>query len=312
MKIKNGIHKDISIDQYHDNKTHYSTSGLKFAAKSMKHFWYYKQGMFEQTRKSHFDFGNAVECSILEPDKFDDVVGVLPDFEYINEALSVNPKLKNPRASKVYKNLTDVFMIENKDKYIINDKGTTESLEVIEHILNEVYANKLVQKLIKNIDFQNSCFWTDKKTGINLKTRPDICKINQEIIVDLKCVRSTGPEDFNKTCANNNYFLQAIMQIEGVIKSGLMKDVKAYYWLVVEKDPPYNVTLYRFHKGDWEPMRDYFKFILHKVKGSADKDFYPGYSERSSNKWGILDVKVPTWYAKNLDSYMENIEIPIT
>ncbi len=38
QKIKNGIHHNVSIEDYHENDTHYSASQIKLAKRSLAEF----------------------------------------------------------------------------------------------------------------------------------------------------------------------------------------------------------------------------------------------------------------------------------
>jgi hypothetical protein len=201
----------------------------------------------------------------------------------------------SPKLSKIYQAEQEKFLKENEGKYIIPDVGP-QSFEYLAYMLESCHKDAVIQKLIANTEYQLSLFWTDNNTGINLKTRPDICKRKKNVIVNLKTILDGSPASFSKELANYDYPLQSAIEIRGCIESGLMEEVDVYYWLVVEKEPPFNATLYEFDKSDQQYSLDELDYLLSKIKRARTENKYPGYSDRSDNQYGILTANIPTWY----------------
>lgn len=294
MKYDDGIYTDISIEDYHKSEG-FSATSLKYAKQSLKHFRMYLDGRIEKPKGSHFGFGNAFELALLSPDEYLKRVAVFPDGELMEEAKAKNPKLEKLRSSKVYQEGRDKFHKEAEGKYIINDVGV-ESFETIEEMLSSCYQDKVIQGLIKNTEYQLSCYWTDPETGIQLKTRPDFVKRKKNVIVNVKTTLDGSPKGFQRDCVEHDYFLQAIIEITGCIASGLMEKVDNYFWLVVEKVPPYNATVYDFKSEDIATMRMTLEYTLNKIRNAQESELWPGYSQEADNEHGILTMALPTWY----------------
>lgn len=286
--MKPGIYKDISIEDYHSDKDWYSSTGLKKAKKSLKLFKMYIDGYFDDTFKNHFDFGNAFELALLDEEQFNNKVSV--EDEIFIQILTSKPDVKSPRSTTQYKEWVD--QQRNSDKYIV----TEDSFSIINEMLKSCYQDSVIQKLIKNIEYNYSLFWVDPATGLTLKTRPDICKSKKNIIVNLKTAIDGSPEKFFSDCAKYDYPFQACMEIDGVIKSGMMPQVDNYFWLVCEKEAPFSATLYEFTKEDQMWVFDEYRYILGIVAQAKREQIWPSYSQRSDNKYGIIDVKLPLWY----------------
>jgi hypothetical protein len=154
----------------------------------------------------------------------------------------------------------------------------------------------MIQRLISNTEYQISLFWEDPKTGLKLKTRPDICQVKKNVVVNLKTCLDGSPAAFSKDLAKYEYPLQACIEIMGCIESGLMPQVDNYFWLVVEKRAPFNATIYEFAPSDISAGMDELQYLFTKVKKAMDENLYPGYSDRSDNKYGILTAQIPLWY----------------
>lgn len=292
--MDNGIYTGISIQDYHANKTHISSTSIKMVKKSLS-LWKWAQTHPQET-KLHFDFGNAFEVALLDWKNFNNTVAILETENWIAKANDGRKKLySKPKQSKVYKAEEEKFIKENSDKYIIPDVGE-QSFETLSYMLEACKRDAVIQKLISNTEYQVSLFWTDQETGINLKTRPDICKRKKNVIVNLKTTNDGSPAEFSRDLAKYDYPLQAAIEIRGCIESGLMPQVDNYFWLVVEKQPPFNATLYEFDKSDQLSSFDELDFLLRKVVRAREEGLYPGYGDRADNQYGILTAQIPLWY----------------
>lgn len=289
MKFENGIFDNVNINDYHADKEYMSATTLKEAAKTMAHLRHYLYEK-EKERKSHFDFGNAFEIALMDvmngTDEFDSSCALFDDLQ--------RPEIEKNFNSTLNREWKKDFFDTNKYKYILNASGQ-ESKETMDFMLESCWKTPNIQLLLKNTDYQKTIFWTDEETGIKLKTRPDVCKINKQVIIDIKTTKDASPNAFKRDAANYDYPLQAITQIEGVIKSGLMSEVDYYYWLAIEKNAPYNAQIYHFTHEDRDWNHDRFRYILERVKEAMDSDIWNGYSDPSDN-FGILDLELPLWF----------------
>lgn len=278
--ITNGIHDSISIDDYHANRTHVSASTLKYAAKSMRHYYYARNGAFDlNEKKMHFDFGNAFEMALLEPHNVDKYV--------VGFDAEDRPEPDKTFASKLNKEWKANFYEKNKDKYIINAHGK-ESFDALTSMIDSCLRDEKINSLIKNIEYQYSIFWKDETTGLNLKTRPDICKSKSCIVVDVKTTDDASPAAFSRAMRKFNYPLQAAMQIDGCIKSGLLKPDDLpngkslmYFYLVVEKNAPFNAQLYQLTDTQIWMYTEEYKTLLSMVAEATKEDKYTGYYDNA-------------------------------
>jgi hypothetical protein len=299
-EIPDGIHTDISIGDYHANRTHVSATSLKQSKRSLKQFDWHRRGIMPKSDGNHFSFGNAFELALLDKKGFENEVAIMQDEYWIALANEEYMKEKgktysNPRQSARYQAEKSRFIAANDDKYIITDKGD-QSFECIEHMLTSCYSDSTIQKLIEGTEYQLSLFWTDPETGLKLKTRPDICKRKKNVIVNLKTAVDGSPSQFSRDLAKYDYPLQACLEIKGCIETGLMEQVDNYFWLVVEKEAPYNATIYEFQKSDIQSTNMELEYYITKIKQAQDKNLWPGYSDQADNKHGILTAKIPSWY----------------
>ena len=290
--MKNGIYENLSIEDYHNEAEHFSASQLKAAADTLKDFKYGLDTMGVYTRKKHFDFGNAFETALMSIDTFDDCVAVFEETKVIDDIMAKRPELKVPRNSKEYKEERAKFETENDDKYQIVDYGE-HSLEAIEAMVLSCSENATIAGTLRGCGMQQSILWTDKATGLNLKTRPDINKKNKGALVDIKTSRkSCSPYDVAGDIRDFRYWLQACIQIKGALQAKLVTEDYIYLWLFVEKNPPFKAQLYEFHKEDITTAMAKTDEILAKVATALKTNYYPGYEADADNKYGILRAQI--------------------
>lgn len=294
-EIADGIHTDITIEEYHANRTHISATTLKYARQSLRHFKWFRSGKIQVEDKPHLQFGNSFELALLAPDEYLQKVAVIPDGDFVETVMKEKPETKSPRATNRYKALHEDFVKSNTGKYLIQENGP-ESFECIEEMLSSCFQDKIIQGLIKNTEYQLSLFWTDPETGIKLKTRPDFCKRKKNVIVNVKTTTDGSPAGFSKELAKWSYPLQATIEIRGAIATGLMEQVDNYFWLVVEKEPPFNACIYEFSQDDRNAGDMELNYILARIKKAEEQNLYPGYTENALNEYGILTAAIPAWY----------------
>ncbi len=294
-KIEDGIYRDISIEDYHTNTSHVSATSLKIAKRSLKEFQWYRTGKIKQEKKIHLDLGNAFELALFDAIGFNDKVSILQTEKWKADALLDKPTLKEPGMSAHYKNNVEKFISQNQGKYLIPDVGE-DSYSTVEAMLESCKQDTMIQRLIANTDYQLSLFWTEPTTGLKLKTRPDICQVKKNIVVNLKTCLDGSPQAFSKDLAKYEYPIQACIEIMGCLATGLMESVDNYFWLVVEKRPPFNATIYEFDQSDITAAMDEISYLFNKVKSAMDQNLYPGYSDRADNQYGILTAQIPLWY----------------
>jgi hypothetical protein len=233
--------------------------------------------------------------ALLDKNAFSAKVDIKPDQQWIDEAVTQDESLTKPRASGYYQKKNREFMLGREQRYIINDEGK-ESWETIQAMLESCFQDTIIQTLIKNTEYQLSIFWTDPETRLRLKTRPDICKRKKNVIVNVKTTEDGSPKGFAKDLVNFDYPLQACHEITGCLQSGVMESIDKYFWLVVEKNAPFNATIYDFDQEDMKMGMDELHYLYNRIKKAKDQNLYPGYSDRADNEHGILRAPIPMYY----------------
>ena len=166
--------------------------------------------------------GAAFHKYALEPETFDDEYAVSPVFD---------------RRTREGKAGWEVFVHDTMGKTIISQ----DEFETIFGMRNSLMANPTAKTLVEKSMKEQSFFWTEAETGIELKCRPDILLPELGIIADLKSCVSADTESFSKECLRLGYDVQAAMYTEGVKETH--PGEYAFMFIAVEKNPPYSVNV---------------------------------------------------------------------
>jgi hypothetical protein len=292
--MKDGIHH-ISIEEYHANTTHLSSTQIKKAKQSITHFFHKEE---KQERKSHFDFGNAFECALIDKEAFQRTVAIEQDQVWFAEVLAERPEITGVRSTKEYKQKKAEFLSENEGKYIIKDVGS-ESYETIEKMMETCYKDQYIKAMTVGSEYQPSYFWTDPETGIRLKSRPDIIrktKKGKNVMIDVKTGTDFSPREFKFYLMKYDLPIQAILQIDG-FEQCTGESLDEYYWLGCEKTPPYMAQMYRFGADKIEWIREDFKIMKSHIKQALEEKRMVGYGDRGFDPYGRLEADIPLYYS---------------
>lgn len=293
QNIENGVYTDMPIDVYHENKTHLSASSIKEAFKSLAHFKDYLDRPKE--RKVHFDFGNAFELSITDEKAFTKSCAVFDP--------SDRPEADKTFASKLNKEWKASFYDGNKGKYIIPSEGN-DSLDTLTLCKASLFKHRAAVALLKDAEYQTTIFWTCPTTGLKLKTRPDFWKPKTKdrsaVVTDLKTDKDSESTKHLKSICNNNYSIQAVMQLEGLKQAKLIDNAR-FFWVVVSKSAPYNTETYEFDSEDIKSFTQALKDKFQEIKTAQDKGEFLSYEP--NRDYGIKTVEFPYWYRKQLGIY---------
>lgn len=303
----NKIIKDMNINEYHSNKMILSATSLKYIKKSTRAFIHW--AITPQESKPHFDFGNAFELYLVDQingtDTFSNEVAIKPTQKWMEAVRQSKPDVKSPKLTTEYKALEAEFLANNSGKYIINDIGESESMEALKLMSEGCMSDPVVKAMLTGSDYQESFFWTDPKTGVQMRTRPDLSVKKKKVIFDIKTCKDASPKGFTSQVANFDYPIQAVCQIEGAIHTGYFDQCDGYFWLAVEKEPPYDWCIYEFQKQDIEDAYTFYNYLLRKGAQAINElrqyvedptHFVKSYGEAADNPHGIVSIEMPLWY----------------
>lgn len=195
--------------EYHSNKSHLSSSGLKTLLKSAAQFKYeYIDGNKEQGEKQAFIDGNLLHTLILEPDKISNY--------------AVYPGLR--RAGKLFES----FKESNSGKTIITAaqmlkmQALYKSYKALPVAVNIMHGTLNEHNMVGNI------------LGVLVKARADAISISRKVIIDVKSTSMpSGADVFRQTIQDYMYHLSAALYCQ--IAFDVYGELHDFYWLVLSK-----------------------------------------------------------------------------
>lgn len=291
-----------------------SSSALKEALKSPRHYLIYKNENLKPKDESHFTLGTFIHSAFLEPNKFDKVK-VLPEagkntLEGVRTLIKFYWTLLQVEQSD---DLSGLTMLQLKEilSGLEEDaaaEGYTfikqEDADIIRIIKSSymTYANGIIPLLVKNGRTETSMYGVDKETGLKVKIRPDCMLLEEQvganIILSVKTTSATTIEAFMRDAAKFRYelaegmYLQVASEITGRHFSGTIM-------LVAQTVIPFQCFLLWLDAEDLQIGKYKYRQALDVVKQAKETSRYPGfecYAEEGS--FGLITARFPD-YIKN-------------
>lgn len=144
-----------------------------------------------------------------------------------------------------------------------------------------------------------SAFWTDEETGIELRCRfdwmPNPVEGRRLIVSDLKTAASSEPDPWLRSAANFGYAIQQEQYLEGVRATGLGDPDSRYVFAVVEKEPPYLVTVVQLDEDAERIGRHLRREAISRLVECTKSGHWPGYSD------DVVQGSLPAYYVNQFE-----------
>lgn len=269
-KYNDGVY-DISNEQYHASEG-ISRSKLMLLDKSPYHFWYETMSGLapKQEATPAMNIGSAFHTMLLEPAKFQLEFAIAP---------------KVDRRTKQGKEEWDLFSQVSEGKIILSD----DQFAKIGKMVELVSKHEIVTTLLDEAVFEQSIYWTDKETGLQFKTRPDIW--SSKMVVDLKTTNNANLYSFSRSALEYGYYLQAGMAFEAC--KALGKPFEMFVILACEKEEPHVPAVYIMKDDALKFGIEQFNTYKRKLKDCLDSNKWEGYlvQELGVPKYATIDLE---------------------
>lgn len=250
-----------------------SRSALSTMNRSPLHFWHrYISGLHEEPaiKPAALTFGTAVHTAVLEPKEF---------ARYYDAAPEGSKNTKAYKEAVKEAEATGVTLL------------TTAEMDKIDGIKASLFAHPMASEMLFKRSGRNETTWIakDPVTGMELKARPD--RLAQSgAIVDLKTSANASAKHFQRSAHDFGYHIQAAFY--QMVLNLCTAQVPNFYFVVVEKEPPYAVQCFRASSnfllyGKTEVRRLLDSIWLHKRTHGVKP--WPSYSE------SVVALDLPPW-----------------
>lgn len=271
MRPDLGIHRDIPFAEYCSWDA-MNSSTLNAGMQTMAHLGHRIKNPQEDTKAT--TIGRATHTLVLEPTKFESNYIILPEGD--------RRKKENKEAYQAALDLA-----ANTGKEVMTRKDFKEAAS----LADSVRDNPMARELIESPGDREICVaWEDPDTGVLCKGRIDIFVSwnNYSVVADLKTTISAGKGSFARSVHKYNYHIQAAMYKDALAVISKM-DGRRFFWIAIEKTPPYLVAFYEPANEVLEHGRMLYKKILQQYSDCRDNDNYPGYRE------DIIQLALPAY-----------------
>lgn len=286
-EIKFGIVSDLSNADYHADKTSYSSSLIKLMSCPAKAKHYMDNG---SEYKDVFRLGTAIHTLVLEPEKFDSefLIGIdcarrskddktqwaawyrehgwtgAYDFVMNNPAASWNPAF-----------------IEATGKNLV----TPAEIDELKAMAESVLVNANARELLEKGEAEQSVYWQDEETGLNLRCRPDFLN-TAGFISDLKSCDSASRPAVMSKIYNLGYHISDALYRDGVYHA--TGEWMPFLYIFIEKQAPYQCVVYSLDDASMELAHNQYRENLRTLARCLERDEWPGYDDK-------LDLRLPAY-----------------
>lgn len=278
-----GIHRDVPINTYHQVWDAYGASQLKALATCPAAFEH-ALGNPPDNDKDCFRLGNAVDCLVLEPERF------AADFAVMDE---VSAKGKSRAAKEYREHFIAVAKLEKKTWL---RGGENEAAQAMAAAARQ---SPLYEKCLAGGEAQLSFVFEEQELAF--KARPDCWKAGEAgpVMWDVKTTSSkTGGApgaallDFSRAVAHYDYLLQAGLYSYAALK--VTGGCPRFGFYVIEKESPHLVAAYLLPREVQQAAINYARAMVKELAACV-----------ASGQWPALDGEVktlvlPSWYMSEI------------
>lgn len=245
-------------DGVYRNAKGLSKSMLTHFMRSPAHY----QHALTETREptEAMNFGTAFHASIL--------------LDNPNSAFAVKRKVDG--RTKEGKEYNERFALENQGKAIINEEQEVCIKGCIASIHNHPFASDLFSGITER---EFSVFGTKQNNVIEpvvLKGRMDAYDAKRGFVIDYKTCEDASPNGFMKAIWSYKYHMQHVQYKWLIENAGL--PFKAFYFVCVEKTPPYASAVYIIHADSIARGIDNWEQNIFEFSQCQNSGIWPAYS----------------------------------
>ena len=287
-----------------------SSSALKEALKSPRHYLIYKNEDLKPKDESHFTLGTFIHSAFLEPRKFAKVK-VLPEANKSSKSgvqtlinfyweLLGRPKtlLSDANMNDLKDILLDLEISAANEGYTFISPDMKAIVDIV-RVSYMTYGGGIIPRLVANGRTEVSMYGKDESTGLKVKIRPDCMLLEEQvganIIMSVKTTSATSIEGFMRDAAKYRYdlaegmYLQVASEITGRKFTGTLM-------LVAQTVIPYQCFLLWLDAEDLAVGKYKYHQAMDIVRQCKEADSWPGFeSYAEEDASGVILAKFPAW-----------------
>lgn len=263
------IIKQLDNDEYHALASFSSSQIKDFINHPPKYFQAkHIAKTLPRVESESMKIGSATHAYWMEPERFDTDYAIEPDCD---------------GRTKAGKAIKAKFKELAQDKTIITQKQG----EIMSEMCKALNDDKNARGLLARTDIENSIFWTDEETGLDLRIRPDMWR-QGTYIADLKTTRDASPHAFVRSIYDFGYHISAAMYLDGMKQLG--QEITDFVFICVESSAPYLTATYTLSDDALQIGHREYRAALNGIKHCLDSNTWCDY-----NGGEVAEISLPIW-----------------
>jgi hypothetical protein len=227
--------------------------------------------LYEPEAKSEFDIGLAAHLAVLEPKRQADSIVLIESGDY--------------RTAKA-REARDAARAEGKVPLL------PYQLEIVRAVAGSIWAHPIASQAFIGGEAEVTLTWDDLGTGVECKARPDYLPAHGGWLIDLKTAASANPRTWRDQAYRLGYHARAAWYLDGA-ESVLGQAPAEYWFVVVEKEPPYLVSVVSFEEEALAWGRLAKRKACEIFARSAAANDWPGFRAPGQNRDRAFRVGLP-------------------
>jgi hypothetical protein len=270
----------MSSDRYHGDCTAgpgVSSSGLRtIETKSPAHYFatsYLNPKREDPSGSDHFNIGRAAHTLLLGESGFRTEYAIRP---------AEFPDWRT-NAAKAWRSEQQIA-----GKTVL----TPDQVDAIRNMSESLARHPLISAGLLQGEVERSLIFKDR-TGVWLKSRPDVIPVADGVVVDLKTTTDASPDAIRRAILEHSYAMQGALVGKG-LAAVLDMQMTSFVLVFVEKTAPFAVNVVEVD-SDWIGYaRRQLRRAIDVFARCVETGTWPGYE-------GERTVYLPDWLRKRLD-----------
>lgn len=280
----------ITPDDYHQDTSRVSKSGLDLIEQSPLHYWqrYLNPDREPQEETPALSFGSLLHCVVLEPDEVKHRYIVEP------EDAPKRPTASQLRAAKPSPDAVHAigwwkeWLEKAGNRKVVSAKDMNKA----QRMSDALRDHPMFSLLMEAGTAEQRVDWEDPWTGAPCKLKYDFLS-DYGFFVDVKTTEDASPSAFARSVASYRYYVQAAFYMDG-FRNALGTPVNGFIFAAVEKSAPYGVMLHTLDDDAIAAGRRAYQRNLETYMACIKSGEWPGYST------SINQLSLPKWAINNL------------
>lgn len=294
---KPGIY-DMPMGWYHANccdGPSISSSGLRtIVLKTPLHYWddsplnpdrFVDESKDEDAESAALRIGRAAHTLLLEPHLFKSLYATRPP-------IYDSWRTKDAKKWRTNAQIEGFTVLDPREMQRVNSVAAA------------LRRHPLYERGLIDGDIERALIWKDAKSGVWLKSRPDVIPRGSNIFADLKVVHDASDRSVQKKVFEFGYDMQMALAGIGMFEL-LRRRIEEYVLVAVESDRPHGIRIAPISHREIARAQSLLRHGLNLFVECMEEGYWPSYDDSDNLYVGRSDFA-----AKRLDDSIEKGELP--